>query len=109
MCRRAFCDRQDHVATLLLICWEEPAELRRFEAALAAEVHAETLLIEKLKMQLAILPRARIGRSSEKFDRDIEQLELLIGDMEESEADNQARLDTTEPSAQKSSQMKVLK
>ncbi|MGD9541202.1 transposase domain-containing protein, partial [Methylocystis sp.] len=42
--------------------------------------------IEKLKMQLAILRRARFGRSSEKLDRDIEQLELLIGDIEESDA-----------------------
>jgi transposase len=70
---------------------EDPAELRRFAAALAAEVHAKTLLIEKLKMQLAMLRRARFGRSSEKLDRDIEQLELLIGDMEESDAERQAQ------------------
>ncbi|MGJ0395429.1 MAG: transposase domain-containing protein [Methylocystis sp.] len=44
-------------------------------------------------MQLAILRRARFGRSSERLDRDIEQLELLIGDMEESDAERQARLD----------------
>jgi len=65
---------------------EDPAELRRFAAALAAEVHAKTLLIEQLRMQLAILRRARFGRSSEKIDREIEQLELLLGDMEESAA-----------------------
>jgi len=41
------------------------------------EVHAKTLLIEKLKMQLAVLRRACFGRSSEKLDHDIEQLELL--------------------------------
>ena len=70
---------------------EDPAELRRFAVALAAEVHAKTLLIEKLKMQLAMLRRARFGRSSEKLDRDIEQLELLIGDMEESDAERQAQ------------------
>jgi hypothetical protein len=29
-------------------------------------------------MQLAVLRRARFGRSSEKLDRNIEQLELLI-------------------------------
>ena len=34
-------------------------------------------------MQLAVLRRARFGRSSEKLDRDIEQLELLIGELEE--------------------------
>ena len=69
---------------------EDPAELRRFAAALAAEVHAKTLLIEKLRMQLSILRRARFGRSSEKLDREIEQLELLLGDIEESDAARQA-------------------
>ena len=68
----------------------DPAELRSFAASLqaelarkdielaanAAEIHAKTLHIEKLKMQLATLRRARFGRSSEKLDRDIEQLEL---------------------------------
>jgi transposase len=49
---------------------EDPAELRRFAAALATEVHAKTLLIEKLRMQLSILRRARFGRSSEKLDRE---------------------------------------
>lgn len=44
---------------------QDPTELRRFAEALAAEVHAKTLLIEKLKMQLAVLRRARFGRSSE--------------------------------------------
>jgi len=52
-------------------------------AANAAEIHAKTLHIEKLKMQLAVLRRARFGRSSEKLDHQIEQLELLIGDLEE--------------------------
>ena len=50
---------------------EDPDELRRFAAALAAEVHAKTLLIEKLRTQLSILRRARFGRSSEKLDREI--------------------------------------
>ena len=70
---------------------DDPAELRLFAAALAAEVHAKTLLIEKLRMQLAVLRRARFGRSSEKLDREIEQLELLLGDIEESDAERQAR------------------
>ena len=78
---------------------EDPAELRRFAAALAAEVHAKTLLIEKLRMQLAILRRARFGRSSEKLDREIEQLELLLGDMEESDAARQTRSPTSDDEA----------
>ena len=61
------------------------AELARKDieiAANAAEIHAKTLYIEKLKMQLAALRRARFGRSSEKLDHAIEQLELLIGELE---------------------------
>ena len=38
-----------------------------------------------------MLRRARFGRSSEKLDRDIEQLELLIGDLEEGDAESKAR------------------
>src|SRR6202023_3973969 len=73
-----------------------PAELRRFAAALAAEVHSKTLLIEKLRMQLSILRRARFGRSSEKLDREIEQLELLLGELEEGMAESKTRADQAE-------------
>jgi transposase len=85
---------------------EDPTELRRFAASLAAEVHAKSLLIEKLKMQLAILRRARFGRSSEKLDRDIEQLELLLGDVEEGEAWQQARSEAPEGGAASSTPKK---
>ena len=77
------------------------AELARKDieiAANAAEIHAKTLHIEKLKMQLAVLRRARFGRSSEKLDRDIEQLELLIGELEEETAEGKARADAADPS-----------
>ena len=70
------------------------AELARKDieiAANAAEIHAKTLHIEKLKMQLAVLRRARFGRSSEKLDREIEQLELLIGELEEDAAEPHAK------------------
>jgi len=73
----------------------DPEELRAFAAALQAELHAKDLMIEKLKAQLAVLKRARFGRSSEKLDRDIEQLELMIGDMEETEAERRSRADAT--------------
>jgi transposase len=71
---------------------DDPAELRRFASALATEVHAKTLLIEKLKMQLSILRRSRFGRSSERLEHDIEQLELLISDQEESVAGRHAHV-----------------
>src|SRR3954447_1868028 len=85
----------------------DPAELRGFAASLqaelarkdlelaanAAEIHAKTLHIEKLKMQLATLRRARFGRSSEKLDGEIEQLELLIGELEADAAAQDPRAD----------------
>src|SRR4051812_80443 len=87
---------------LQLFAADLQAELARKEielAANAAEIHAKTLHIEKLKMQLAALRRARFGRSSEKLDRNIEQLELLISDLEEDLAaqDASARPGATEP------------
>ena len=44
---------------------------------------AKTLELEKLKVQLAKLRRMAFGRSSEKLDREIAQLELQLGDLEE--------------------------
>jgi transposase len=93
---------------------DDPDILRRFAADLQAElarkdieitardaeIHAKTLHIEKLKMQLAVLRRARFGRSSEKLDRDIEQLELLIGELEEEAAEDDARAVAADPAAQ---------
>lgn len=95
---------------------EDPAELRRFASelqrslvALEAEIQAKSLLVEKLKFQLAVLRRARFGRSSEKLDAQIEQLELLIGDLEETEAESAAlgeqsgRASATTPAGKKPS------
>jgi transposase len=61
-------------------------DLRRLASELQREIHAKTLLIEKL--------RARFGRSSEKLDGQVEQLELLIGEIEETEAESEARAET---------------
>jgi len=67
------------------------AEMQREIAARDAELYTKTLHIEKLKAQLAALRRARFGRSSEKLDQEIEQLELLLGDIEEGQAESEAR------------------
>ena len=69
----------------------DPDELRAFAALLQSELYAKTLHIEKLKAQLASLRRARFGQSSEKLDRQIDLLELIIGDLEEAEAEHEAR------------------
>ena len=71
-------------------------------AARDAEIHAKTLHIEKLKAQLAVLRRARFGRSSEKLDQAIEQLELLIGELEEGEALTRSRAVPVGPSSERS-------
>src|SRR5215831_3363588 len=67
------------------------AERDRVIAVRDAELYAKTLQIENLKAQLAKLRRARFGRSSEKLDREIEQLELTLGELEEGVAGSTAR------------------
>jgi transposase len=81
----------------------DPAALRAFAVSLQetlavkerelaardAEIHAKTLHIEKLRATLALMKRARFGQSSER----LEQLELLIGDLEEEQAEQEARHD----------------
>jgi len=62
------------------------ARMQRELAARDHELYAKTLHIEKLKAQLAALRRARFGRSSEQLDLAIEQMELLLGDLEEAQA-----------------------
>jgi transposase len=71
----------DNPDALRVFARELQSELARKDielAANAAEIHAKTLHIDKLKMQLAVLRRARFGQSSERLDGHIEQLELLI-------------------------------
>ena len=75
----------------------DPEELRAFAVMLQAELYAKTLYIEKIKAQLAALRRANFGRSSEKLERDITQLELLLGDLEEGDAESKARTKATNP------------
>lgn len=68
---------------------EALAAKERELAARDAEIYAKTLHIEKLRAMLALMKRARFGRSSERID----QLELLVGDLEEEDAEQQARRD----------------
>jgi len=70
------------IAELRALLAEREAEL----AAARAELTAAALRIEQYKAQLAKLRRMQFGRSSEKLDAQIEQLELLLEDLEEGEA-----------------------
>ena len=72
---------------------QEIAELRALladrEAELAiarAELTGTRLRIEQYRAQLAQLRRMRFGRSSERLDTQIAQLELMLEDLEEGEA-----------------------
>ena len=79
-------------------------------AALEGELKTDKLVIEKLEVELATLKRGRFGRSSEKLDRRIDQLELLIGEFQESSSKNVARSDVlrSEPGRVRQRQMAVV-
>ena len=65
---------------------DDVAALRAIIAAQAAELAAKDGLIGTLRLQLARLRRQRFGRSSERLDRDIDQLELVLEDLEAEQA-----------------------
>lgn len=55
--------------------------------AARAELLIAQLTNEKLRFEIAVLRRARFGRSSEALDRELEQLELSVEDLEASVAE----------------------
>jgi transposase len=98
---RARSHQPDTVASLKRKLAEKDALLAEKDALLIerdrviavrdAELYAKTLQIEHIKAQLAVLRRARFGRSSEKLDCEIEQLELVLGELEEGVAESNER------------------
>lgn len=58
--------------------------------SLHAMVLERDLLIEKLKLQIARMKRARFGASSEKLDTQIVQLELIVEDLESTLSEHEA-------------------
>ncbi|MFO0461489.1 MAG: IS66 family transposase [Burkholderiales bacterium] len=68
---------------------QRTAELAQHAEQLAvarSELLVTTTLIEKLKLEIARLKRMQFGRSSEKNSERIEQLELIVEDLEASQA-----------------------
>jgi transposase len=59
---------------------EEALEIERHN------VRTQQTLIEHLKLQIARLKRLQFGQRSEKLQAQIEQLELIVEDLEESQA-----------------------
>ena len=69
---------------------EHAAELQQYVADLTAArngLQEQALRNEQLKLRLARLLRERFGASSEKLRGEIEQLELLLGELEEQVAE----------------------
>jgi hypothetical protein len=67
---------------------EDPAVLKAMIAALQAEnakmaatIRAHDQLIQTLRMRIAKLKKQAFGKSSEKIEREIEQLELALEDL----------------------------
>jgi hypothetical protein len=84
-------DAAQEIAALRAQLAEREAEL----AVARAELTGAKLLIEQMKAQLAKLRRMQFGRSSEKLDTQIQQLELMLEDLEEGEATRLAQLPAT--------------
>ena len=62
-------------------------ELKRRVLAAEAGLVVKTLEAEKLKLELARLKRMQFGQSSERIEREIEQLELRLEEIETSASD----------------------
>ncbi len=84
----------------------DPAELRAFALACQGELKAaqtavqlKALEIEKLKFQIAKLRRMQFGRSSERINRQIEQLEFRLEELETGESEDSARVEAADPPA----------
>jgi transposase len=65
--------------------------LKRLVLEQQAAIESHQLEIERLKLILARLRRARFGRSSEALDQQIEQLELTLEDLEAAQAATEVR------------------
>src|SRR3954451_9267032 len=84
----------------------DPAALRAFALACQDELRAaelavqyKTLEIEKLKFQIATLRRMQFGRSSERINHQIAQLELRLEELEAGEAEDVAKVEAANPAA----------
>lgn len=73
------------VSDATLLPPDKDARIAQLEAALAAahaDISARDILIETLRVQIARLKRMKFGKSSEKLDLQIAQLELALEELE---------------------------
>lgn len=66
---------------------DDPELLHTIIADLRAQLSTSTVLVEKLKLEIARLKRQQFGQSSEKLGDRIAQLELIVEDLEASQAE----------------------
>jgi len=93
-------DLPDDVATLRALILAERAERCAEHAARTAELIAKQIEIDHLRAMLAKLRRQRYGRSSEKLDAEIHQLELTLEDAEVARAQAEAKIAETQSAGQ---------
>ena len=78
---------------------DKDARIAELEAALAAahaDISARDILIDTLRVQIARLKRMQFGKSSEKLDTQIAQLELALEELEaEARVADARRTDST--------------
>ena len=60
---------------------DDPAALKEIIAGLQATLRAHDLLVQALRVRIAKLKKQKFGASSEKIEREIEQLELALEDL----------------------------
>jgi transposase len=85
-------DLPDDVDALRALILAERAERHAEHAARTAELVAKQIEIDHLRAMLAKLRRQRYGRSSEKLDAEIHQLELTLEDAEVAQAQAEAKV-----------------
>jgi transposase len=94
----------EEIATLRGMVADRDARLAEF-TTIETELRTAMLEIEHLKLQLATLRRQRFGRSSEKLDREITQLELRLEELEENLGEKVAAQDAqADPGAKRDRQ-----
>jgi transposase len=86
---------------LILAQRELLAKEQSLRVAAESEAKVCALEIERLKLMLAKARRAQFGQSSERGQQRIEQLELAIEDLEETQAIAEAKVQIAAPEAAK--------
>jgi DNA repair exonuclease SbcCD ATPase subunit len=71
-----------------LLLWRQRGQLQEYADRMAATLRAHEALAQALQIQIARLRKQTFGASSEKIEREIEQLELALESLEVAAASN---------------------